>query len=193
MRCALAARLGVIGLLAVASMARAEPRRIAFDGARSHAEFQVRVMWLFSVEGRFGAVEGELEVDDAARVARVDAQIDATRVKMRSSDYEDWVKSPEFFDAASHPRLGFRSEPFPLSVLHDGGDILGTLTVRGVTHPVSFSLRGADCAQQPGIACPVQAEGSIQRSDFGMRTHRGTLADRVRLHFTVYATAPPPD
>lgn len=160
-----------------------------FDAARSHAEFQVRVMWLFTVEGRFGGVTGELRIDHAARTAQVNASIDATRVSMRRKDHEDWVKSPEFFDTARHPTLKFESEPFPLAVLDQGGNILGTLSVRGQARPVQFSLRASDCPGDAARACPVIADGSIQRGDFGMKSHRTTLGDRVRLHLTIYGGA----
>jgi polyisoprenoid-binding protein YceI len=177
---------GLLSLLGWSGGALAQDTITSFDANRSRAEFQVRVMWLFSVEGRFGGVTGELRVNHTAQTAQVLASIDATRVSMRRKDHEDWVKSAEFFDVARHPRLTFESSPFPLAVLDRGGDIIGTLTVRGQTRPVHFTLRPSECSGHAAQDCAVMADGSIQRGDFGMKSHRTTLGDRVRLHLTIF-------
>jgi hypothetical protein len=38
----------------------------------------------------------------------------------------------------------------------------------------------------------MRAEGSIERSDFGMHSRRGTVADKVALHLRIFVL-PPPD
>ncbi len=148
-------------------------------------------MWMFDVAGRFGAVTGEVEIDHEARSARVRARIDTRALSMRRTSYEEWVRSDEFFDAARHPYIEFDSEPFPLATLERGGDIVGNLTLRGLTRPASLRLSPSECPGAVALSCAVVAEGTVQRSDFGMRTRRATLADKVRLHFTVRTVAPP--
>ena len=175
--------------LALPPLAQAEP--VALDPARSTADFEIRAMWMFDIAGRFGAVTGEVDIDTQARSARVHARIDVRGVSMRRDSYEDWVKSAEFFDAARHPFVEFVSEPFPLATLDLGGDIVGHLTVRGVTRPMNLRLRPSQCPGEAALRCPVVADGSLQRSEFGMRSRRATLADRVRLHFSVLAATKP--
>lgn len=184
----LSAAAGVLLWAAALPLAAAE--RIALDPQRSSAEFEIRAMWMFDIAGRFGDVSGEVEIDREARSARVWARIDVAGVRMRRNSYEEWVKSPEFFDAARHAQIVFESEPFPLATLDFGGDIVGTLTVRGRSRPMQFALRPSQCPGQAALACPVVADGSLQRSEFGMRTRRATLADKVRLHLNVSAVQP---
>ncbi|HVT31093.1 MAG TPA: YceI family protein [Rhodanobacteraceae bacterium] len=159
---------------------------VQLDSKRSQATFVVKVMWLLPVHGRFGKVRGSVDVDRFRNFATVDARIDAGAVEMGNKSYEDWVKSPEFFDVAKHPEIGFVSEPFPLQRLHKGGQLSGTLTIRGIARPEAFDLEPADC-DKPAYDCPIVVTGSIKRSDFGMRSRRGTLGDKVDLHFEVYA------
>lgn len=175
----------VAGLSLWAASAAAEP--IALDPARSTAEFEIRAMWMFDVAGRFGAVTGDVDMDLAARTASVRARIDVRGVAMRRDSYEEWVKSDEFFDAQRYPFIDFQSEPFPLATLDIGGDIVGNLTLRGVTRPARLRLQPSQCPGAAARRCPVVADGTLQRSEFGMRTRRATLADRVRLHFSVLA------
>lgn len=191
MRPACGVRTTALLLLFAAAPLQAE--RLQLDPQRSSAEFEVRAMWMFDVGGRLGAVRGEVEIDNAAQTLRVRAQIDVRGVRMRRANYENWVKSAEFFDAEKHPDIVFASEPFPRAALDLGGDIVGSLSVRGVTRPASLRLRPSACPGAAVLSCPVVAEGSLQRSDFGMRTRRATLADKVRLHLNVTTLAPPGD
>ena len=155
------------------------------DSVRSSAQFRVKAVWMFGVHGYFTNVAGRVDIDHAAALAVVDARIDAGKVRMNLRGYEDWVKSPEFFDVAVHPQIHFVSDPFPLQRLHDGGALPGTLTLRGVSAPVLFNLEAASCAQ-PGYACAIVANGTIRRSAFGMRSRLGTLGDKVQLSFDAY-------
>ncbi|MBL8300835.1 MAG: YceI family protein [Rhodanobacteraceae bacterium] len=180
-------RLLLLAALALPAVAGTEP--IALDPARSSADFEIRAMWMFDIAGHFPAVTGEVDIDAAAHSARVRARIDVRSVSMRRESYEDWVKSDEFFDAARHPFVEFASEPFPLATLDLGGAITGYLTLRGVTRPMSLRLRPSRCPGEAARRCPVVADGTLLRSEFGMRSRRATLADKVRLHFSVLAAA----
>jgi polyisoprenoid-binding protein YceI len=174
----------VFARLALAEESQTE--QVQLDGARSHATFGVKVMWLVSVHGRFGKVSGVVDVDRFRGTATVDARIDANAVEMSTKTYEDWVKSDEFFDVAKYPEIHFVSESFPLQRLRRGGQLAGTLTIRDASQPVTFDLVAADC-DRPAYDCPIVVSGSIHRSAFGMRSRRGALSDKVELHFDVFA------
>jgi len=143
-------------------------------------------MWLVGVGGRFGKVRGTAAVDRFRNQAVVDARIDANAVEMSNGSYENWVKSAEFFDVANHPEIRFVSDAFPLQRLRKGGELRGTLTIRGIEQPARFDLDAAEC-DRPAYDCPIDVSGSIRRSDFGMRSRRGTLSDKVELGFKVFA------
>lgn len=169
--------------------ARAEESKIdhvELDSTRSHATFSVKVMWVLPIHGRFGKVAGIVDVDRFRNFATVDARIDANAVEMSTKSYEEWVKSDEFFDVAKFPEIRFVSESFPLQRLRSGGQLSGTLTIRGVEQPETFKLEAADC-DHPAYDCPIVVSGSIRRSAFGMRSRRGALSDKVDLHFEVFA------
>jgi polyisoprenoid-binding protein YceI len=165
---------------------------IRLDASRSDVGFRVKVMWLLGVRGHFGKVDGTVRLDAFRNELRVDARIDVASVHMGSSSYEEWVKSPEFFDVAAHPQIEFTSDAFPRARLRAGGELPGELTVRGVRQPVQFDLQPAEC-ERPAYDCPIRVAGTIRRSMFGMGSHRGTLSDKVELDFTVYAVPPQHD
>jgi polyisoprenoid-binding protein YceI len=169
-----------------APAAAADREILALDPARTLAEFEVRVMWLIGVHGRFGAVRGTIDIDHFHDSASVDARIDVNDVHMRSASNEAWVKSAEFFDAEHYPQIQFVSDSFSLSWLKSGGQIDGVLTIRGVTRRARFDLAASECPDAIARTCPTEAEGTIRRSDFGMHSRRGALSDKVQLNFSIY-------
>lgn len=193
MRARRARRCFAIALLAIVaesagagSAGAATDARVALDPQRSSARFGVTVMWLVGLEGRFGTVSGEVGIDRFRSQAVVEARIDANSVRMRGPGVESRVKSAEFFDVANHPEIRFVSAPFPLARLRGGGDLPGTVYLRGSEAAVVFHLEPTTCAR-PAYDCPVEATGEIRRSLFGMRSRRATLSDRVELSLSIYA------
>lgn len=183
---ALAACVGVVD--AGAAEAR-EDDVVRLDSDRSQVDFRVKVLWLVGITGHFGRMHGLVRIDRFRSQVSVEARIDVDTLRMDSKSYETWVKSPEFFDAQRHPRIVFDSDPIPRERLVKGGELPGQLTVRGVRKPVVFEMRPSAC-ERAAYECPIEVEGAIRRSDFGMRSRRGTLSDRVELAFSVYAQPP---
>lgn len=182
----------VLALAAVMAAAAAPSRAdelLKLDDERSHVEFRVKVLWLVGVTGHFGRVEGVVRVDPFRSRLSVQASIDIDAIRMNGKRNENWVKSPEFFDAARYPRIEFESDPIPRERLRTGGELPGMLTLRGQRRAVVFRMRPSTC-DRAGSDCPIEVEGAIRRSDFGMRSRRGTLADKVELDFSVYALNP---
>ncbi len=187
------ARLLIFAGILLAGVAGADETsvdHVELDSARSHATFSVKVMWLLTVHGHFGKVQGTVDVDRFRNFAVVDARIDANAVEMGTKSYENWVKSDEFFDVAKYPEIHFVSESFPLQRLRKGGELSGTLTIRGIDQPSEFELEPSTC-DHPAYDCPIVVSGSIRRSAFGMRSRRGALSDKVDLHFEVFAIPAP--
>ena len=162
---------------------------IKLDSARSQVDFRIRLIWLLRIGGRFGAVNGNVRVDRFRSEVSVEAHIDVNAIRMDSTSSEEWAKSAEFFDAQDYPLIDFSSEPFPRARLHEGGDLSGTLTLRGIRQTVHFELLPSTC-DHPAYDCPIEVEGSIRRSVFGMHSRHGTLSDRVELRLSVYAATP---
>ena len=95
-----------------------------------------------------------------------------------------WARSGDFFDAARHPWIQFRADEQPDRLLHEGGELRGELSLRGVVQPVSFRIEPSLCPR-PGLDCVVHARGEVQRSRFGMDARRLVLGDKVALGFAI--------
>jgi polyisoprenoid-binding protein YceI len=184
-------RAALAGLLLLAGTAAAGAETLRIDPADSRAAFEVRVLLVKRIDGRFARVEGTIERDRAAGRFSVDVRVAADSVQMDKPSHADWARSADFFDTARHPWIRFRAVGLPESLLQDGGEIDGELALRGITRPVRFTLVASECPR-PGVDCAVRAEGSVQRGDFGMDARRFVLGDRVQLDFAIRVQAPEP-
>ncbi|MHA6205618.1 YceI family protein [Dyella soli] len=151
------------------------------DATRSHAVFGVRLFWLSQVNGRFDKIDGDVTLSSLHDSAVVDASIDVDSIQMGSDRIRRWVLASEFFDVSHFPSIHFVSDPVSLAMLEKGGDLDGTLTVRGITRPAHFELLPSHCTLEAPQECVIAVRGTIQRSDFGMSSHRTVLSDSVEL------------
>ncbi|WP_266168595.1 YceI family protein [Dyella subtropica] len=169
-------------LLATSPLHAADYR---IDPLRSHADFGVRLLWLSQVSGRFEQISGDVTLGAQHDMAVVDAHIVVNSIRMDSNRVRRWVLAPEFFDVEHYPTIHFVSEPMPLTALEQGGDLLGSLTLRGVTRPAHFRLLPSRCSPNALQQCRIEVRGDIQRSDFGMTGRRATLSDQVSLGLVI--------
>ena len=64
----------------------------------------------------------------------------------------------------------------------------GTLTLLGITKPVTLKATHFNCGTNPMSKkdmCGADLEGSIKRTDFGMKYAVPAVADEVKLHIAV--------
>lgn len=166
-------------LLLVMLPAQAADYRI--DPARSHADFGVRLFWLSQINGRFDEIDGDVTLSTLHDTAIVDASITVDSIRMGSDRIRRWVLAPDFFDASRFPSIHFISDPISLAMLEKGGNLDGTLTLRGVTKPAHFEVLPSHCPLDTPQQCVISVRGTIQRSDFGMTNHRTAISDQVQL------------
>lgn len=160
--------------------------RWRIDAAHSHASFRARLFGLFGLRGEFPQVAGYLQIDRAAQTAAIDARVDAQALSMRDPEQAAWARSESFFDTQRYPQIRFEAHSVPLGVLRGGGEIDGTLTLRGVTRPERFAVVVVGCSLVPAAPCTLALSTSIRRSDYGMTSERALLGDRVDVAMVVH-------
>jgi polyisoprenoid-binding protein YceI len=95
------------------------------------------------------------------------------------------LKGPKVLAARDHPRITFESTS--VSRAGDGADVAGTITIRGVSKPVTLR---AHLFRPPGSAAndfsrlTVKLSGSVNRSDFGATGWPDLVGDEVRILIT---------
>jgi polyisoprenoid-binding protein YceI len=141
----------------------------AVDPAHSNVEFAVRHLMISTVKGRFGAVSGTVQLDDEdLSSSAVDVSIDAASIDTRQADRDAHLRSADFFDVEQFSTLTFRSS----SITREGDEfrVVGDLTIRGVTRPVTLRVTEEGRTRDPwgGERIGFSATAKINRRDFGL-------------------------
>ena len=111
-----------------------------FNPSGSTIGFTVH-QFLGTTQGKFTRFSGKIEVDrEHPENSSVTAQIDVRSIDTHIKKRDDHLRSPEFFNVEKFPQITFKSR----SVKRTGpqsGDILGDLTMHGVTRPITLHVK----------------------------------------------------
>lgn len=164
------------------------------DPAHSAAEFSIRHMGLSNVHGRFGGVNGTINIDPADFTkSSVNATVDVTTVDTGVPQRDGHLKSPDFFDTAKFPTMTFASKSIAKS--GDGYAVSGDLTMHGITKPVVLEVEpskeqvGPEGKPHRGY----DASTMVHRQDFGLvwngtlKSGDSVLGDDVKITLEVEA------
>jgi polyisoprenoid-binding protein YceI len=140
------------------------------DPSHSQVGFAVKHLVISTVRGEFSSYSGKvvLDEDDVTR-SSVETTIDVNSIDTKVADRDAHLKSADFFDAANHPTITFKSRKVSKAG-KDGLKVAGDLTLRGVTRPVVLDVTASP--QVKGMSGETRrayaATTKISRKDFGL-------------------------
>ena len=131
--------LAAIGLAGLSAAVSAK-ETYKFDQSGSTIGFSVH-QFLGTTHGKFTNFSGRIEIDrEHPENSSVTAQIEVRSIDTRIKKRDDHLRSAEFFNVEKFPNMTFKSR----SVKRTGpqsGDILGNLTMHGVTKPITLHVK----------------------------------------------------
>jgi polyisoprenoid-binding protein YceI len=138
-----------------------------FDSSGSTIGFTVH-QFLGTTHGKFTRFSGKIDVDrEHPDNSSVTAQIDVRSIDTHIKKRDDHLRSPEFFNVEKFPQMTFRSR----SVKRTGpqsGDILGDLTIHGVTRPITLHVKLLTPINETSRTQWAVTTEPISRSDFNL-------------------------
>ena len=139
------------------------------DPTHSEVQFKVKHLVISTVTGAFKSFEGSLETDsEDFQNAKVNITLDVNSIDTNQEQRDGHLKSGEFFDAETYPKISFTST----SLTKDGGDykLTGDLTIKEVTKPVTLDVEfGGSAADFYGnTKAGFDVTGKINRKEFGL-------------------------
>ena len=177
------------------TQASAQHATYAIDPQHSQVDFGIKHMGISNVHGRFAIKEGTIDLDPANPAdSSVMATIDVTSVDTGVAARDGHLRSPDFFDTAKFPTATFKSTK--ISKTGEGYDVVGDLSLHGVTKPVTLHMEAPSKEQIGMDKMPHRgftATTMLHRQDFGL-TWSGTLksgdnmlGDDVKMEFDIEA------
>ena len=138
-----------------------------FDPSGSTIGFNVH-QFLGTTRGKFTNFSGKIEIDrEHPENSSVTAQIDVRTIDTRIKKRDDHLRSAEFFNVEKFPYIMFKSR----NVKRTGpqsGDILGDLTMHGVTKPITLHVKLVTPINETGRTRWSVTTDPITRRDFNL-------------------------
>jgi len=138
-----------------------------FDPAHSKIGFSVH-QFLGTTNGKFTKFEGRIEIDrDHPENSSVTARIDVHSIDTGIMKRDNHLRSQEFFAVDRYPEITFKSR----SVKQTGpqaGDILGDLTMHGVTKPIALHLKLLTSPNETKQTRWAVTTDPLKRKDFNL-------------------------
>jgi len=120
--------------------------------------------------GKFTKSSGTVTLDRAAKTGTVDVTIDAASIDTGNKKLDEHLIGTDFFDATKYPTATYKGT----QIKFDGDtpvEVIGTLTLHGVTKPVNLKIDSFKCMPHPMLkreVCGVEASTTFDRDEFGI-------------------------
>ena len=160
------------------------------DNMHSVIGFKVRHMMISNITGSFGDFNADATVlNDDFSSAKFNFEASIDSINTGVADRDGHLKSADFFDSASYPKLTFHSESITKKSDLDF-EVSGIMNIKGVEKPVVLLMEYAGIAVDPygQTKAGMSLTGKVKRSDFGLTwnavTEAGSivLADDIQLN-----------
>jgi polyisoprenoid-binding protein YceI len=155
----------------VSASAFAVPVTYVLDPTHTYPSFAADHMGGLSVwRGKFDATSGTVVYDKDAKSGTIDVTVDMSSIDFGMPKLNEHAKSAEIFDVAKYPTAVYSGKFTKFS----GATPLeaeGTLTLHGVTKPLTLKINSFLCKPSPMTkkeVCGADASATFNRSDFGV-------------------------
>src|SRR5215211_4261465 len=160
------------------------------DPAHSEIQFKVKHLMITTVTGYFRKfdLEVETQTEDFTSASRIEFTADIDSIDTNNAQRDTHLKSPDFFDAEKHGQLRFVGKRYDGS--GDAAKLVGDLTIRGVTHPLTVNVEFGGIVVDPygQTKAGFTVSGKISRKEFGLTwgavTEAGqvVVSDEIKIH-----------
>jgi polyisoprenoid-binding protein YceI len=165
-------RLVVLGAaILLTAPAMAAPVTYKLDPTHTYPSFEADHFGGLSVwRGKFRKSSGSVVLDKEAGTGSVSVTIDVGSIDFGFDKMDEHAVSPEIFDVPKFPTATFEGK---LVDFKNGVPtaVDGTLTLHGVTKPVTLKIDSFLCKPNPMTkkeTCGADASATINRKDFGV-------------------------
>ena len=172
--------------------AMAAPATYNIDPAHTYPTFEADHLGGLSLwRGKINSSSGTITLDKAAGTGTVEVVMDMKTIDFGHQALNDHAQTPDLFDTAKFPTATFSGK---LVKFQNGAPtaVDGTLTMHGVTKPVTLTVNKFLCKQHPmqmKEVCGADASAQINREDFGVSLGKGLFDMGVTLRISVEALA----
>ena len=162
--------LAALGTLITATVF-ATPATYNVDPNHTYPSFETDHMGGLSVwRGKFTKTSGKIVYDHEAKAGTVEITVDTGSIDTGMPKLDEHARSPELLDVAKFPTATYKGK---LAAFNGDKptEVDGTLTLHGVSKPLTLKIKQFKCIQHPMTkkeVCGADASGSFNRFDYGL-------------------------
>ena len=142
-----------------------------FDPMHTQVEFAAKHLGMMTVRGNFTEVSGSGKIDaEKLENSTIELVVNTASIQTHNARRDDDLRASTFLDVEHHPTITFHSRTIEPRG-EDRYEVIGDLTIKGVTHEASFNLVRYGEFNDPdtmGHRVAYAADGEINRKDFDM-------------------------
>jgi polyisoprenoid-binding protein YceI len=165
-------RILLASIAALASAgALAAPVTYVLDPSHTYPSFEADHMGGLSIwRGKFTDTKGKVVYDKEAKSGSIEVTVNMDSVQFGMARMDEHAKNSDIFDVAKYPTATFSGKFSKF----DGAtptEAQGTLTLHGVTRPITLTINSFMCKPNPMTkkeVCGADASTEFDRSDFGI-------------------------
>ncbi|PAD21784.1 YceI family protein [Terribacillus saccharophilus] len=144
---------------------------LKLDKAHSSISFTVKHMMVSKAKGKFEDFDVQFNGDlNDLNSASITATIQAATINTGNADRDGHLQSGDFFDAANHPAMTFKSKSVK-KLSDDEFEITGDFTIKDVTNEETFKVEYNGTSKNPMDGSTIagfEVEGKINREAYGL-------------------------
>lgn len=141
------------------------------DTAHTNVGFTVKHMMVSRVPGNFNDFEGTVEGDpENLAASKIQFKVNMDSINTNNEHRDNHLRSADFFEVEKYPTMDCESTK-NIETSEDEYDVVGNLTIKGVTKEVTFKAEFERRAVMPSGEQEVAGftvNGSIDREEYGL-------------------------
>ncbi len=164
----------------------------SIDPTHTEIGFKVKHMMFTNVSGKFKTFDATITSEnDNFENANMEFSADINSIDTNNADRDNHLKTGDFFDAETYPKLSFKSTSF--NKKEDDYELVGDLTLKGITKSVKFPVEFSGLMTDPwgNTKVGINIAGKINRKDWGLNYNAALetggvlIGEEVRLNIEI--------
>ena len=158
------------------------------DKDHTYPSFEFSHMGISVWRGKFTRTSGKVELDRPARTGSVQIVVNTGSIDFGHKAMNEFAIAEDWLNSQWHPTMSYQGS------LRFEGDVPasvdGRLTLLGTSRPLTLRINSFKCIEHPMFkreVCGADAEGELNRADFGMKAYSEGDAGKIRLRIQVEA------
>ncbi|MGQ7274279.1 YceI family protein [Marinobacter sp. V034] len=162
----------------------------AFDKKGNHQFVMFKIShlgysWLY---GRFNEFDGQFKYDaENPGNSSVEVSIDTESVDTNHAERDKHIRSDDFLATGEFPEATFKSKRIVMDDDGDEADIIGDLTLHGVTKEITLEAEMIGHGKDPwgGYRMGFEAETELRLADFGIDKDLGPSSKTLEMIISI--------